>query len=292
VTDPQVFYTSQDAWQVPIDPTSPSAGDVAQPPYYLTLQMPGQEDPRYSLTTTFAPVNRETLAAFMAVNSDAQDPEYGNMQVLALPRNTTFPGPSQMQNNIESNSVVSNALLSLRRSGSTEVEIGNLLSLPVAGGLMYVEPVYARATEGASYPRLSKVIVSFGDTVSIADTYEEALGLFFDGVAIGTETGGGKGGGGGDGGGGGGQGGGGDGGDTGTAADAQQRLQEALADAAAAYERGQEALAEGDFATYGETQDDLIAALQRAEAAANELGLDSTAVVPEVPGASASGPLP
>ena len=76
------------------------------------------------------------------------------------------------------------------------------------------------------------------------------------------------------------------------AADAQQRLQEALADAAAAYERGQEALAEGDFATYGETQDDLVAALQRAEAAANELGLDSSAVVPEIPGASASGPLP
>ena len=288
VTDPQVFYTSQDAWQVPIDPTSPSAGDVAQPPYYLTLQMPGEVDARYSLTTTFAPVNRETLAAFMAVNSDAQDPEYGRMQVLALPRNTTFPGPSQMQNNIESNQTVANALLSLRRGGSTEVDVGNLLTLPVAGGLMYVEPVYARATEGASYPRLSKVIVSFGDTVSIANTYEEALGLFFDGVAIGTGTGTPKGGGGG----GGGDGGGGGGGDPGSAADAQQRLQEALADAAAAYERGQEALAEGDFATYGETQDDLVAALQRAEAAANELGLDSSAVVPEIPGASASGPLP
>ena len=187
VTDAQIFYTSQDRWQVPIDPTSPSAGDVAQPPYYLTLQVPGQTEPRFSLTTTFAPFNRETLAAFMAVNSDATDPEYGRIQALALPRNTTFPGPSQMQNNIESNQNVANALLSLRRGGSAEVEIGNLLTLPVAGGLMYVEPVYARATEGASYPTLRKVIVSFGDAVSIADTYEEALGLFFDGVAIDTD---------------------------------------------------------------------------------------------------------
>ncbi len=165
VTDPQIFYTSQDRWQVPIDPTTPSAGDVAQPPYYLTLQIPGQAEPRFSLTTTFAPFNRETLAAFMAVNSDATDPEFGRIQALALPRNTTFPGPSQMQNNIESNQNVANALLSLRRGGSAEVEIGNLLTLPVAGGLMYVEPVYARATEGASYPTLRKVIVSFGDSV-------------------------------------------------------------------------------------------------------------------------------
>ena len=291
VTDPQIFYTSQDRWQVPIDPTSPSAGDVAQPPYYLTLQVPGQTEPRFSLTTTFAPFNRETLAAFMAVNSDATDPEYGRIQALALPRNTTFPGPSQMQNNIESNQNVANALLSLRRGGSAEVEIGNLLTLPVAGGLMYVEPVYARATEGASYPTLRKVIVSFGDAVSIADTYEEALGLFFDGVAIDTDgnpnTDPGKGGGGG--GQGGGQGG--DGGGSGDA-DAQVRLQQALEDADAAYQQGQQALAQGDFAAYGQAQDDLVAALERAQAAADELGLNELAAPPDLEGESASLSLP
>ena len=285
VTDPQIFFGGQDAWQVPSDPTSPSGGEVAQPPYYLSLQMPGDVDPRFSLTTTFAPSGRETLAAFMAVNSEAGDPDFGQIRALALPRNTTFPGPSQMQNNIESNTDVSNALLSLRRSGSTEVEIGNLLSLPVAGGLMYVEPVYARATEGASYPRLSKVIVSFGDTVSIADTYEEALQLYFGGVAIDNGNGGGGGGNGG-GNGGGGNGGGGGGSNT---AQTQQRLQQALADAGAAYDRGQQALAEGDFATYGQAQDDLFAALQRAEAAANQLGLNETAAVPDLSGGSASG---
>ena len=285
VTDPQIFYTSQDRWQVPIDPTTPSAGDVAQPPYYLTLQVPGQVEPRFSLTTTFAPFNRETLAAFMAVNSDATDPEFGRIQALALPRNTTFPGPSQMQNNIESNQNVANALLSLRRGGSAEVEIGNLLTLPVAGGLMYVEPVYARATEGASYPTLRKVIVSFGDAVSIADTYEEALGFFFDGVAIDSPgTGGDKGGDKGGGGGGGGSG--------GNTSDAQQRLQAALADANAAYNDGQQALAQGDFAAYGRAQDDLLAALQRAEAAANELGLNELPTAPDLEGGSASAALP
>jgi uncharacterized membrane protein (UPF0182 family) len=231
--------------------------------------MAGEDTARFSLTTTFAPVNRETLAAFMAVNSDATNPGYGQIRALALPRNTTFPGPSQMQNKIESDQNVSDELLALRRGGSAEVELGNLLTLPVAGGLMYVEPVYARATEGASYPTLRKVIVSFGDQVAITDSYADSLAVFFAGVSDG---GGGGGGGGGNGGGGGG---------TGGNATAQQQLENALADAAAAYERGQEALATGDFAAYGEAQQDLAAALERAQAAAAELGLAAPPATPE-----------
>jgi hypothetical protein len=64
-----------------------------------------------------------------------------------------------------------------------------------------------------------------------------------------------------------------------------------LADADAAYQAGQQALAQGDFAAYGEAQDDLVAALARAQAAADELGLESSALVPDTDGenASASG---
>ena len=218
----------------------------------------------------------------MAVNSDATDPDYGQIRTLKLPRNTTFPGPAQMQNNIESNQTVANALFSLRRGGNSEVELGNLLTLPVAGGLMYVEPVYARATQAdASYPTLRKVIVSFGEAVAIEDTYGEALSRFFDGVDIGgTEIG--KPvvqrGGGGNGGGkvaatGGGNGGGNGGGQPNQNPDAQQRLQAALADASAAYQDGQDALTAGDFAAYGRAQQELLDALQRAQQAADELGI-------------------
>jgi uncharacterized membrane protein (UPF0182 family) len=284
VTDPQIFYGSQDVWKVPFDPTSPSSGEVSQPPYYLTLQMPGDSEPKFSLTTTFAPFDRETLAAFMSVNSDATDPNYGEIRALKLPRNTSFPGPAQMQNNIESNQTVANALLSLRRGGSAEVVIGNLLTLPVAGGLMYVEPVYAKSTQAdAAYPTLRKVIVSFGESVAIADTYGEALGRFFDGVDIdGTQTGGKPGG---NPGGNGGKPGGGNGSGPNQNLDAQQRLQQALSDASSAYQAGQDALANGDFAAYGRAQQDLLDALQRAQQAADQLGVK----VPSVEGDGSSG---
>jgi uncharacterized membrane protein (UPF0182 family) len=130
VTDPEAFYGGQDFWKLPEDPTRRGARQP-QPAYYLTLQMPGTKQESFSLTTAFTPARRETLAAFMAVNADPGE-DYGTIRVLQLPRSTTIPGPSQVQNNFESDPVVAQELSLLRRGGS-DVELGNLLTLPVAG---------------------------------------------------------------------------------------------------------------------------------------------------------------
>ena len=68
----------------------------------------------------------------MAVSSEPGE-DYGKMRVLQLPSNTTIPGPQQVQNNFESDPTVAQQLSLLRRGGS-DVELGNLLSLPVAIG--------------------------------------------------------------------------------------------------------------------------------------------------------------
>jgi uncharacterized membrane protein (UPF0182 family) len=175
VTDPVTFYNGTDVWIVPFDPTVAPA-QVFQPPYYLTLQMPGAKAPAFSLTSTFAPQRRQTLAAFMAVNSEPGE-NYGKMQVLQLPSNTTIPGPQQVQNNFESDPVVSSQLSLLRRGGS-EVEFGNLLSLPFNNGLLYVEPVYIRATTDG-YPLLRKVLVGYGANVALEDSLDVALQRVF-----------------------------------------------------------------------------------------------------------------
>ena len=265
VTDPATFYNGTDFWIVPFDPTQ--AIQQFQPPYYLTLQMPGQEQPSFSLTTTFAPQRRPTLAAFMAVDSAPGD-GYGTLRVLQLPSNTTIPGPTQVQNNFESDPEIS-AELSLLRRGGSEVNLGNLLSLPFNGGLLYVEPVYLRATQDG-FPLLRKVLAGYGANVALADTLDEALAAVFESDPIPTPE------------------------PTpgptpdpnptptptpaptpGPSGDPLTDLQTALADAQAAYERGQAALADGDFAGYGEAQADLEAALRRAqEAEARLTGAD------------------
>ena len=252
VTDPSTFFSGNDLWKVPADPTVSSTTQVAQPPYYLTMQYPGDPKPEFALTTTFAPNRRETLAAFMSVNSDPQSPDFGQIRVLEVGRNSSLPGPSQMQNQFNSDTSVAEQFR-LLQGGASEIELGNLLVLPVANGFMYVEPVYVRATAGASpYPLLRKVLVSFGNNIAMENTFSQSLASLVRQEG-GTFPGGGGGG--------------------NPNATAQQRLVAALNEARKAYDEGQQALQDGDFAAYGQAQDRLHKALEQADEAAAELGI-------------------
>ncbi|SEF17915.1 UPF0182 family protein [Jiangella alba] len=186
VTEASTFYGGQDRWVVPADPSSNV--DVKQPPYYQTIQLPDADEPIFSLTTTYTPRGRPNLAAFMAVNADARSDDYGQLQILRLPSNTQIDGPGQVANDFESNADVAQQL-TLLRSGDAETQLGNLLTLPVGGGLLYVQPVYvARATGEAAYPLLRRVLVQFGDSIGFDDTLQGALDQIFEGDS-GTVTG-------------------------------------------------------------------------------------------------------
>ena len=238
------FYGGQDFWRVPRDPSTFGANAGAQPPYYLTMELPGAKSPAFSLTTPFVPRgSRENLSAFAVVNS-TPGPEYGKMTVLQLPRSTNIAGPSQIASNFEAKPEVANAL-SLLRQGGSDVVLGNLLTLPVGGGLLYVQPVYVRATSNtAAYPLLQKVLVSFGDVIGFDNSLKGALDQVFGGNS-GTSNSG----------------------TTTTTSDSSADLKAALAAAKQALADGQSALAKGDFAAYGRAQDRLKAAIASAIAA-------------------------
>ena len=71
--------------------------------------------------------------------------------------------------------------LNLLRQGESEVENGNLLTLPIGGGLLYVQPVYVRSAGETSYPLLQHVLVAFGEDIGFAPTLDEALDQVFGG---------------------------------------------------------------------------------------------------------------
>ena len=181
VTTADAFYGGQDFWRVPLDPSSFGSNSGNQPPYYLTMQIPGQSKPTFSLYTPFVPRGgRENLTALAVVNSDAGD-EYGKITVLQLPRSTNIAGPSQVSSNFEAKPEVATSL-SLLRQGGSDVVLGNLLTLPVGKGLLYVQPVYVRATGNtAAYPLLQKVLVSFCDQIGFSETLQGALDQVFGG---------------------------------------------------------------------------------------------------------------
>ncbi|ANP56344.1 hypothetical protein AVL59_06760 [Streptomyces griseochromogenes] len=242
VTDAQTFLSGSEVWQVPDDPTNDSGSAV--PPYYLSMKMPDQSAQAFSLTTTFTPNGRDNLSAFMAVDSDPRTSDYGKIRILKLPTSTTVDGPKQVQSQFNSQADIAEAISLLSR-GHSKVEYGNLLTVPLDGGLLYAEPVYVRGGE-LKYPLLRKVLVTYGGKTAFEDTLGAALDKVFGVKGSTTPP------------------------DTGTTnppGSGNPTVRQALEDAQKAFDAGQEALKKPDWSAYAKAQDDLEAALKRAEEA-------------------------
>ncbi|WP_331448097.1 UPF0182 family protein [Streptomyces xanthochromogenes] len=253
VTDPAQFYSGSDAWQVPDDPTNKDNNAV--PPYYLSMKMPGAESQgkMFSLTTTFTPNGRPNLGGFMAVDADAASKDYGKIRLLRVTDNVQ--GPQQVQSKLNGLPEVAEFVRNLRGTDS-EIDYGNLLTVPLGGGFLYIEPVYARGGS-ANYPLLKKVGVSYGDKTAFKDNLADALSAVFgaDGATPPTTPP-----------------------PTTTPptmppATGDATVDQAIKDAQKAYDDGQKALAKGDWKAYGDAQKALQDALQQAadsEAKANK----------------------
>lgn len=184
VTDPLEWYRGNDQWDTPVDPVSPTK--QKENPYYLSVKWPGDPGPVFSQTSVFTPRGRDNLAGYLAVDADASSPGYGRLRILRMSDTRQIDGPTQTFNEMNNDPEVTRRLLSFRQN--VDVVHGNLLTLPVGGGLLYVQPVYTQKKGQGSYPILSLVVVRFGTKVGVGETLKEALDSVFSGNA-GAETG-------------------------------------------------------------------------------------------------------
>ena len=270
VKNPAEFFSTVSFWDVPSDPTvaSPGQNQQAQPPYYVLAGLPGQQGASFQLTSALVSLRRPFLAAYVSASSDPSN--YGQITVLSLPAGTQTPGPQQMQNQFVSLPEVSQQI-NLLRQNQTTIDYGNLLTLPVAGGLLYVEPIYIeRANQESSFPQLARVLVSFGGKIGYDARLDVALSeVFGAGAAPAAATPA-------------------PGGTTpapGAApAPGSSELQAAVSDINSALNRLRSAQQSGDFAGQGAALSDLDKAVKRFDAA-------ESAAPPSAPG-SAPAPAP
>jgi uncharacterized membrane protein (UPF0182 family) len=193
VTNPNTWFQNDQRWSVPEDPTT--NGKTVQPPYRMFVTQPpglvldddngadtpyqnpatAPSGPVWSITSTFVPVKRSNLAAYVSVDSDAESPTYGQLRVINV-IDAQQQGPGQVANAVRSDPGVADKVNDFNQSGSTPT-FGNLLTVPIGDELMYVEPVYAsRASSStANYPILKYVLVSYKGGVGIDDTLAGAL---------------------------------------------------------------------------------------------------------------------
>ncbi|GAB2960781.1 UPF0182 protein [Amycolatopsis acidiphila] len=186
VDDPQEFYTTNTFWNVPQDPTQEggtnldASGLANQPGYYVLAEAPGEGSPTFQLTSSLTALQRQYLAAWMSVSSDPKD--YGTIRVLRLPTtaagNSQVDGPVQVQNKFQSDSRFAQER-TLFSNQSVTVIFGNLITLPLEGGFLYVEPVYIQQRNQNSYPQLARVLVAYGSKVGFASTLGDALKQVF-----------------------------------------------------------------------------------------------------------------
>ncbi|MGI5127735.1 UPF0182 family protein [Pseudonocardia sp. CA-107938] len=182
VESTDAFYGGVSFWDVPADPTvtpsSPATAGAAQPPYYVLAGPPGAGDTTaaqasFQLTTPLVFRGRDNMAAYVSVDSDPAN--YGKFTVLQLPPDGRTFGPRNVHDAFNNNGTVSSGL-TLLRNQNTAIDYGNLLTLPVAGGLVYVEPLFLERAGGTTtYAQLARVLVYYNGRVGFSPSVKDAL---------------------------------------------------------------------------------------------------------------------
>jgi uncharacterized membrane protein (UPF0182 family) len=253
INDPNDFYSKEDVWAIPtelseiqVDPTvgqtitgEPSVTD----PTYLLIQLPQEPEEEFLLARPFTPRARNNMISFMVGRSDPG--KYGELVILQFPRQKLVEGPNQIDNLINQDVEVSRTLTLLGQEGS-DVAFGSLVILPIEESILYVRPLFVTA-ETLGIPELKRVLLVFGEQVVMADNFEEGLAELF-GAGVPAE----------------------DGAEPPKRPGAGERpaptgeLGDLIREAAALYQRAQEALADGDFEEYGRLIEELGRVLQQA----------------------------
>ena len=170
------------SWRPPPTPRARRTRSCSRP-YYLTMQMPDQDNPTFSLYSTYIPnantANaRSNLTGYLAVDADAgstpghQGPRLRQAAAARAAANDARAGSRSGAEPVQHRSDGS------RRSEPAEAGrqhggrlSGNLLTLPVGGGLLYVQPVYVQSTRARPPTRvLQKVLAGVRRTRSRSRT--------------------------------------------------------------------------------------------------------------------------
>jgi len=217
--DPDVFYNKEDYWNTPNEIYAEN--EIRMEPYYIVTKLPGYEREEFILMTPFTPSTKNNMIAWLAAKSD--QPEYGDLIVYKFPKDKLIFGPMQIEARIDQDSEISQQLTLWGQKGSTVIR-GNLLVIPIAKSILYVEPLYLRAETG-EIPELKKVIVSNGSDVAMGNNLEDALEKLFVRSFGDREI---------------------------VVAGEEKTLKELIQEAAGYYESAQEFAREGNWSKYGE----------------------------------------
>ena len=263
----QSFYSAADAWTLSPDPGSGqpaqalattqtvnaqgqvvSTGQlVRMSPIYQVMRIPGEAAQSFNLIDAFVPVSSgsqiQTLSGFMMAGSDPG--HYGQLKMFVTPRDNPVNGPAIVAAKIDATPTVSGQISLLNQNGSS-VLLGNVLMIPVANALLYIQPLYVESSRNA-FPELQRVIAVYGNQpAAIGTSLSDALTKLFA-APVSTTSGGGPVG-------------------TGTSSSLSPQALAQLAQAQASYQQAQADLKAGNLGAYQNDINAMESSLQSVQA--------------------------
>jgi len=240
--DPQVFYNKEDLWVLPR--LQQEGREREMEPYFTVMRLPGEPREEFVLLSGFNPSGRDNMIALMVARMDP--PHYGRLIGYAFPKQKLVFGPRNIQARINQDPVISQQIALWNQQGS-RVITGTLLAIPIEQSLVYVQPLYLAAAEQGALPELRRVVVAYGNQIAMEPTLEGALARVFGGRVRGEDSAGRPV----------------ERGPSTPSAAAGAAISAGIQRAWEAWQRGQEALRKGDWATYGQEQKRVEEALRQ-----------------------------
>ena len=264
ITNASSFYNAADAWTLSPDPGAGSPSQalattqtvnaqgevvstgqlVRMSPIYQVMRLPGDTQQSFTLLDAFVPVSSssqiQNLSGFMIAGSDPG--QYGELKMYVTPRDNPPNGPAIVAAKIDAQPSISSQISLLNQNGSS-VLLGDLLQIPVAGSLLYIQPLYVESSRN-SFPTLQRVIAQYGNqSATIANSVSAALTSLFGAPIQATPSSGGE-----------------------TTSSLSPQARALLAQAQASYTQAQADLKAGNLGNYQNDINALEAALQAVQA--------------------------
>jgi uncharacterized membrane protein (UPF0182 family) len=176
ITDPGVLYNREDIWNIPTEIFE--GGEAPVQPYYVIMRIPGEATEEFALILPLTPARRANTIAWVAARSD--EANYGKLLAFRFPTDSLVFGPRQVESRIDQDPLISEQFSLWDRAGSQVIR-GNLLMIPIGSGNLFVEPIYLQA-ETSQLPELKRVVVVNGNRIAMEPTLERSLAVIFAGA--------------------------------------------------------------------------------------------------------------
>jgi uncharacterized membrane protein (UPF0182 family) len=173
---PETFYHREDQWQVP---SVGEQGDANERRFmrHIVMKLPEESRAEFIYMAPFTPRGKDNLASWMIARNDGEN--YGKLRVYQFPKQSLVYGPRQIMSRIDQDTEIARELTLWDQRGSQVIR-GELLVIPIEEALIYVQPIYLRAS-GGKIPELKRVVVAYQNRVLMRETLDAGLEELFGG---------------------------------------------------------------------------------------------------------------